>query len=786
MNSDYIMVELMHQKTMAGEEEASHPEYIRFLNSEAQRIYQTDKLNKNDIGELKKILEICNVFYNRTDMKVLPIEDGFYDLLLEKYKQYDPHFQVGSAVVNMKTNSENVYIKNEEIKYPISFFDKDNKDEIHQSIYDDLNCNGKIYLGPRDFIISPPVEMTSITKRTHNTEHNHPDLVGSLDKCKFILNRDAIEAGVFSDPNVKILERDFFFDHIKKGIITQNQKLDIVVELKYDGISVEADCTDRVLSARTRGDTGVGKAADITPILYQYPFPYADCLANKEPIGVKFEAIMTKSALYQFNQMRGKRYANCRTAIVGLFGASDAYLYRDLITLIPLAIDRDDVKAISNRQEEIEFLNRVFVSHGQPLRYAYFSGNIQELLYLISTFADEALKARSYLDFLFDGIVISYLDESIRAKLGRKNYINKYSMAVKFEAMEKETRFQGYTFEVGQNGNITPMIHYDPVEFIGTIHTKSSGASYARFNELALKPGDIISVKYVNDVMPYVSKVECEHNKNNPNPICEFPSTCPICGAPIMITESGKSATCPNLECKGRSIKRMTNMFAKLGIKGFAEATFIALDKTHFYELFMLSKEQLIEVLGEADGAGFYQALQALLQQPHYDFEILGSLGFAGLARKTWQAILSKVPFNQLIQDLDFCKGINDIVNVLNGYQIGQAAAMTIANEWAFFKPDVDFIANNLPLIQKVQTTSKMVIRFSGIRNLQLAEQLCNNGYDCDNDGSVTKNTNILLVPYIGFESGKVKKANAIPSCKVVAMDDFIENMESYLGEKIQ
>ena len=358
-NYDFVMVELMWQKTMAGEEEASHEEYIRFLNKEALRLYETQSLSGADVSELKKIIEICNVFYNRTDMKVLPIEDGFYDLLLEKYKQYDPHFQIGSALVNIKTNSESANSDNtQEVIKPISFFEKEERDEIHQSIYDDLNCNGKIYLSANDFRpVEPPVDMSAISKRTHDTEHNHPDLVGTLDKCKFILNQDAINAGVFNDANVKVLERDFFFDHIKRGIITQNQVLDIVVELKYDGISVEADCTDKVLSARTRGDTGVGKAADITPILYQYPFPYADCLANKEPIGVKFEAIMTKSNLYWFNQMRGKNYANCRTAIVGLFGASDAYLYRDLITLVPLAIDRDNVPAITNRQEEIEFLN---------------------------------------------------------------------------------------------------------------------------------------------------------------------------------------------------------------------------------------------------------------------------------------------------------------------------------------------------------------------------------------------------------------------------------------------
>ena len=39
--------------------------------------------------------------------------------------------------------------------------------------------------------------------------------------------------------------------------------------------------------------------------------------------------------------------------------------------------------------------------------------------------------AREYLDFMYDGIVVSYVDPSICAKLGRENFINKYQMAVK-------------------------------------------------------------------------------------------------------------------------------------------------------------------------------------------------------------------------------------------------------------------------------------------------------------------------------------------------------------------
>ena len=72
-----------------------------------------------------------------------------------------------------------------------------------------------------------------------------------------------------------------------------------------------------------------------------------------------------------------------------------------------------------------------------------------------------------------------------------------------------------------------------------------------------------------------------------------------------------------------------------------------------------------------------------------------------------------------------------------------------------------------------------MQIRFTGFRNKQLSELLCNAGYDADDNSAVTKRTSILLVPYEGFTSSKVSKASS--ECKIVGYDNFIANMENYI-----
>lgn len=790
MNSfNYNQLQIILDKLLSGDISIITSDNIKLINDAAINIYQLQhQLLQSDIVALKNIILICNILYNRTDTRVLPIEDGFYDLLLELYKKFDSNFQVGSAVVDFSNmNDKTTDSVEKEIINPIEFINKreEGKDELRDFIYNEIVLKDKPVLNYKDLYVCPiEFEAPYISKRIHNIEHNHPMLVGTLDKAKFVLNQDAINAGTFNDDNVKILERDFFQDHINKGIYDENRILNIVCELKYDGVSVEADCNFTVQSARSRGDTGIGAASDITPILKDYIFKQASCMIGEEPIGVKFEAIMTKSNLYKFNIARNKNYANCRTAIIGLFGAGDAYKYKDYITLVPLALDLEQFNAlhpdypITDRLSEIAFINKLFISNGEPLRYCAFSGTVKEILYLIKLFADEAKYARDFLNFMYDGIVVNILDNDIREVLGRKNFINKFSMAVKFDPLEKQTTFRGYTYEVGQHGDITPMIHYDPVEFFGTIHTKSTGSSLNRFKELNLRPGEIINVTYVNDVMPYVSKLYCEQNRDNKNKPVEFITHCPVCGSELVVSTSGKSAYCPNHECPARTVHRMTNMFAKMNIKGFAEATFVVLNKSNLRDICCMSEIELVRILGNADGKAMYQVIYNLLNTEQKDYIIMGALGFTGIARKKWKDILKYVTLSDMCKVFSQSSNESEFLYYLNSKipNLGDITGKTIAHEFSYFFEDIIFIVNNFNLLDSFgeDDSNKIQVRFTGFRNSQLVEQLITAGYDAG-DGSVTKDTNILLVPYNGFVSSKVTKASKIPNIMIMTESEFRE-----------
>lgn len=731
----------------------------KLINDEVVRLLSLPdgSVTDIDINNMYHIIVISNILYNNTSQNNLILEDGVYDLLVVKYKNITGCDIVGAPPVKFP-DSINFNVFKQELIPGIIYLSDEENSYIDQMLYHDDIYRNKVFT-PRDMLYAGVTYEKIVSKRLNDTSHNNPELVGTLDKCKFVLMKQARDKGLDDKDllTVNVLERDFFGKHIEMGVIDPNQNIDVIVELKYDGVSVEADIVNqRIVSARTRGDTANDVASDLTPILAGYYFPDAPELGVE--IGVKFEAIMTYDNLEIYSRLKGRTFANGRTAIISWFGSSDAYQYRDLVTLVPLATNiKDENGNPIDRLVEVEFMNR-YICRGELLRYSVFSGNIVNVLFEIYRFAQEAEFMRRVLPFMYDGIVVSYLDPNIRARLGRKNSVNLYSMAVKFNTLIRETRFIDYTYTIGQNGEITPMIHYNPVEFFGTIHNKSSGHSYGNFKELGLRVGDIVEVEYRNDVMPYVTKKNCYENDINSNPVLEFPKRCPCCGTELEFTDL--SARCPNMSCHERSIKRMANMMDKLQISGFAEETMRALNVYTFHELMQLKLED-IYYIGDLTSKSLIDQLDKLRNSNILDWRLVGALGFTDMAANTWKLIFSRITLEQfnMLMFYHMENHDNTIIGILTEIKgIGSASIKTILDEFMYFEQDIRYILKNVKY-QDSMGTKLTKVRFTGVRNAELVDYLNANGYDAG-EGSVTKDTDILIIPSEGYNTGsKYNKA---------------------------
>ena len=738
------------------------------IQREAVRLIDNKYWDNNDLTIAQLILNICNIIYNNSDA-MCPLEDGVYDRLLDVYKIYDKDFQVGAEVVNGINNSGRVAPDSGvhgDIYCPIIFADLSVKDGL---FYDNLSATPPI----DPAIYEQDIDRTAYPKNNRDNlivPHKYPKLVGTLDKCKFVLMKEAIEAGVAEDPTIVVFERDFLGKQLMQGIINPYQEITLLLELKYDGMSVEADVCDHIISARSRGDTAQDLADDLTPVLAGYKFPYCKPIPENESFGMKFEAIITKHNLEKLARLKGRPYKNGRNGIVGLMKSIDAYAYRDLITLVPLetSLDIDPIT-------EVEFMNTYYHS-GEYLRYAVVKGNYNQVLFQVYRFVKEAEAIRDIMPFMYDGVVIHHIDPNIRRILGRENSVNKYSIAIKFTPKVKDAIFTGYSYTVGQNGTITPMIHYTPVEFYGTIHTKSSGHSFQRFKELDLSIGEMINVSYRNDVMPYVTKPVAANNQFIPTGNKEqFPMYCPCCGTQLEFTE--RSARCPNVKCPDRVIARLTNMLDKLDFKDFSEAALRSLNVTSFTDFLNIDFDRAKECLNsELLATKLMDRLNQLKTQPIFDYKIIGSLGFTDIAIETWKKILNVIHINDII-NLSAADLYNRLINIRG---IGQATTNVIIVERRDFLEDLQTITRMGNVICTFHLDKPKTIRFSGVRDKDLEQQLQSMGYDANGNASVTKSTNILLIPEVGYMSEKMKKAG--DNTQVIQIDEFKKHMDYYLS----
>ena len=452
-----------------------------FASNAALRLIENPyNWDSDDLESADALIRISNILYNDTTANVLPLDDGVYDQLITIYKKYNPNYNVGAIPMQFEEIPEN-FIDEDKILY-VGLTEEQENSKLY--IKDIWNQHTSLLAPERPVMLQHPEP--PITKRLINTKHNYPELVGTLDKCKFVLNNDAAMANALDKPSVDIFERDYIHKCLSLGVIQPDEVFDMVGELKYDGVSIEAEvCGDRIISAMSRGDTGEEIATDLTPIFKNYIF-YNARNVPKEPFGIKFEAVITRRNLELLGNARGRKYANARNAIIGLLGASDGPNFIDYITLIPLSTSME-----MDRVQELNFLNKYY-NTGEYNRFCQFRGNYIQILYQVKQYTESAEVVRTILPYMIDGVVISFTDPNKIAMLGREGSVNKYQMAIKFNPKEVISTFLGYSFSIGKSGDVIPMVHFKPVEFIGTIHTKQTIHSYQRFKELGLLRGSQI------------------------------------------------------------------------------------------------------------------------------------------------------------------------------------------------------------------------------------------------------------------------------------------------------
>ncbi len=368
-------------------------------------------------------------------------------------------------------------------------------------------------------------------------------------KAKHILRMWSME-DVFSQDEVKE-----WLERVKKGV----GETDFFCEPKFDGASMNLIYIDGKLNqAITRGNGAIGE--DVTenvktirsiPLTIDY----------RELIEIRGEVVISKEDFDKINKERLKEgkepFANPRNTASGSLRQLDSSITaKRRLSFYPWGVGENslDYEFLSKKMEFIYNLGFL-----KP-PYSKKCNSLED----IEKFYRFLISKRDEIPILMDGMVVK-VDNIIKAEqLGYTIKYPKSMVAYKFPAIEKVTKVEDITLQVGRTGVITPVAELTPIDIDGAVVRRATLHNFDEIEKKGLMVGDSVILIRSGDVIPKITKVLKDRRDGTQKEI-KRPQNCPICSSELL--DEGKTIKCQNLKCQAR-VENSIIYFAKKGCMG--------------------------------------------------------------------------------------------------------------------------------------------------------------------------------------------------------------------------
>ena len=415
-----------------------------------------------------------------------------------------------------------------------------------------------------------------------------------------------------------------------------------VCELKIDGLAVSLQYEKGILKrAATRGNGLVGE--DITHNVKTIgTIPLR--LNKPVDIEVRGEIYMPLKA---FNELNEKRlingepiFQNPRNAAAGSIRQLDSSVAKSRkLDAFLYHVPETDKKTHYEALMELKELGFIVNPNIRLVK------NIDEIL----DYINEWTARRGELPYDIDGIVIKVNDIHMQRELGFTAKYPRWVIAYKFPAEDVKTRLTDIVCTVGRTGQITPNAVFDPVKVMGSTIRRATLHNGDYINSKNLKIGDNIFVHKAGDVIPEVVGPCLEDRTGNERAFV-MPDKCPICGAGLVLTESGIDLKCPNDLCPARNIESLIHFCDRkaMNIEGLGERII-----EDFYNMKFITsiidiynikdrKEELIELEGFGDKS-VNKLLDNIEKSKQNSLEkLLFAIGISGIGEKNAKILAKK------------------------------------------------------------------------------------------------------------------------------------------------
>lgn len=415
-----------------------------------------------------------------------------------------------------------------------------------------------------------------------------------------------------------------------------------VCELKIDGLAVSLQYEKGILKrAATRGNGLVGE--DITHNVKTIgTIPLR--LNKPVDIEVRGEIYMPLKAFNELNEKRLKNgepiFQNPRNAAAGSIRQLDSSVAKSRkLDAFLYHVPETDKKTHYEALMELKELGFIVNPNIRLVK------NIDEIL----DYINEWTARRRELPYDIDGIVIKVNDIHMQRELGFTAKYPRWVIAYKFPAEDVKTRLTDIVCTVGRTGQITPNAVFDPVKVMGSTIRRATLHNGDYINSKNLKIGDNIFVHKAGDVIPEVVGPCLEDRTGNEREFV-MPDKCPICGASLVLTESGIDLKCPNDLCPARNIESLIHFCDRkaMNIEGLGERII-----EDFYNMKFITsiidiynikdrKEELIELEGFGDKS-VNKLLDNIEKSKQNSLEkLLFAIGISGIGEKNAKILAKK------------------------------------------------------------------------------------------------------------------------------------------------
>lgn len=325
-----------------------------------------------------------------------------------------------------------------------------------------------------------------------------------------------------------------------------NKELELVCELKIDGLAIALTYTDGLFTLGvTRGDGVTGE--NITTNLKTVKAIPLKLFENKN-LEVRGEIFMPKTSFEKLNEEaleKGEKvFANPRNAASGSLRQLDSTITakRDLsmFTYTGIFEDAQD-KEIRTHYDGMMHLKKLGFKINPNIRLVK---NIEGAI----EYCKEWDTKRFDLDYATDGVVIKVNDIAIQKDLGYTARAPKWATAFKFPPEEVTTKLLDIELNTGKTGIVTPVAILEPVLLAGSTVSRASLHNFDEIKRLDIRIGDTVLIKKAAEIIPKVIKV-MDSPEHNSLKVYQTPKTCPACGGALVEKEGEVALYCENPDC---------------------------------------------------------------------------------------------------------------------------------------------------------------------------------------------------------------------------------------------